>query len=179
MTTYFILAFAVFALVYFGYGIIRGYGGPIGRLEDLNGQTIPVDIVAFRNLVDPAEEAYLRGHLSAGEFRRIQRKRILAAASYVHSAATNASVLLRVGQAARSSADPQVAAAARELVENALQVRVYSIYVAAKLYLAALLPGSSVSLSRVIDQYQNLTETLARVTRLQSPTMTSRIASVV
>ena len=43
----------------------------IPRIEQLRS----VDLRAFRNLMDPEEEDYLRQHLPAAEFRRIQRER--------------------------------------------------------------------------------------------------------
>jgi len=178
MITYILVSFAILALLLFAVRTVRGHREAL-ELEDLQGYATPVDIVAFRNLVDPEEEEFLRANLRGTDFRRIHRARMLAAAAYVRSTARNASLLLRVGQSVRSSPDPQLAEAATQLVENAQRVRLHSFYVIVQLYGAAMLPGSHVSLAQVIDRYQNLTEVLARVTRLQRPQLTSRIAMVV
>jgi hypothetical protein len=39
----------------------------------------PVDIAAFRNLIDPQEEDFLRANLAAKDFKAIHRERLLAA----------------------------------------------------------------------------------------------------
>ncbi|MGA2347943.1 MAG: hypothetical protein ABSF93_18170 [Candidatus Sulfotelmatobacter sp.] len=50
---------------------------------DLEAQLEPIDVAAFRNLIDPAEDEYLRRHLSAAQFRKTQRARLRARAAYV------------------------------------------------------------------------------------------------
>src|SRR5262249_6865961 len=97
------------------------------NLEDLTRQIRSGDVEAFRNLVDPAEEEYLRSHLSGREFRRVQRQRLWAAAEYVHSASRNAALLAAVGEAARSSPETLVAEAGSRLVESASQVRLFAL----------------------------------------------------
>src|SRR5438034_9438404 len=99
----------------------RGKTSPVGEMYDLVGRTRPVDIDAFRNLIDPAEEDFLRQSLPAGEFRVIQRERLRAAVEYVSCAAHNAAVLVRLGEAARASSDPKIAQAGRQLLDSALR----------------------------------------------------------
>jgi hypothetical protein len=60
----------------------------------------PIDIEAFRNLIDPAEDGYLRRRLPPAQFRVVRRERLRAMAAYVHVAGSNAAVLVRVGEAA-------------------------------------------------------------------------------
>ena len=81
-----------------------------------------VDVEAFRNLVDPDEEEFLRANLSPSGFRKIQRQRLRAAVEYVSCAAQNAAILLRVADAGRRSPDPATAEAAEKLVDNATTV---------------------------------------------------------
>src|ERR1700748_1813718 len=83
----------------------------------------PIDIQAFRNLVDPAESLYLRRRLSAAEFRAVQRERLVAMRAYIQAAARNASVLITLGEPALSSSDPHTAEAAHQLVDHALSLR--------------------------------------------------------
>ena len=73
--------------------------GVSGRLQlsrkgDFTGQIQPIDVAAFRNLVDPAEHDYLRRRLPPSEFRVVQRKRLRATAAYVLVAGRNAAVLV-------------------------------------------------------------------------------------
>src|ERR1700751_830205 len=80
----------------------------------------PIDIEAFRNLVDPRENEYLRRRLSAGEFRRVQRQRFRAAGPYIPAPGKTAPGLIAMGQAALSSTDGATVEAARQLVDDAL-----------------------------------------------------------
>ena len=41
----------------------------VGRMQDLAGRTRPVDIDAFRNLMEPKEDDFLRANLCAGVSR--------------------------------------------------------------------------------------------------------------
>ena len=49
------------------------------------GHLRPVDIEAFRNLIDPAETEFLKSHLFPNQFRVIQRERLRAAVEYISS----------------------------------------------------------------------------------------------
>ena len=44
----------------------RGHAAAITRIEELPEHTQPVDLEAFRNLMNPSEERYLRENLSPG-----------------------------------------------------------------------------------------------------------------
>jgi len=116
-----------------------------------------VDVEAFRNLIDPDEEEYLRRRLHPAEFRKIQRARLRAAAEYISCAAHNAAVLLRVAEAARLSSDPQVARMAEELVENAIRLRLYAFQAIPRLYVAMIVPLGQQSPVRVVDRYEQMT----------------------
>jgi hypothetical protein len=116
-----------------------------------------VDLEAFRNLIDPDEQEYLRRHLHPAVFRRIQRERLRAAAEYISCAAHNAAVLLRVAEAARLSPDPQVAAMAEKLIENAIRLRLYAFQAIPRLYMAIILPLRQQSPAHVADRYEQMT----------------------
>src|SRR5262249_5205266 len=131
----------------------HGHAAAISRLEELDGRTHPVDLEAFHNLVDPAQSAFLRENLPGHEFRGIQRERALTAAEYVEHIADNAAILLRLGQAARANANPDIAQAAQQMVERALTVRMIAMRALAKLYLQALIPGIRISSADVFERY--------------------------
>jgi len=128
-----------------------------------------VDLEAFRNLVDPEEENYLRENLSPAEFRKIQRERMLAAIDYVKCAASNAGILVHFAQRARQSADPETAAAAGKLIDDALRLRTYAIKAIPLLYLGVLLPGRRISPARVAESYELMTRQVVLL-GLQYPT---------
>lgn len=125
-------------------------------LEDPASQMQLVDVNAFRNLVDPNEEQYLRDHLPKSDFNRIQRERLRAAIEYAACASRNAAFLLRVGDAARSSLDPALADAGEKLVADALRLRLYAAHAIVRLYLGILFPGTRISLVSVAERYDNV-----------------------
>jgi len=126
-------------------------------LQNPAARLCPVDLEAFRNLIDPGEEQFLRAHLPPGEFRRIQKERLRAAAEYVLAVAHNGTVLLHLGQAARLSPDPSIAAAGESLVDTALRLRFTVFRSLAVLYLRIILPGRQVSLAGVAECYELVT----------------------
>jgi hypothetical protein len=130
-------------------------------LDDPNQFLQSVDVAAFRNLIDPAEEQYLRQHLPPAEFRLIQKERLRAAVEYVKAVQSNAAVLLRVGQAARINPNPAAATEAESLVSAALQLRIMSLRALAALYLRIFLPGGQVSLDTFAERYQQITSKMA------------------
>jgi hypothetical protein len=135
------------------------------RIEQIRS----VDLRAFRNLMDPEEEQYLRRHLPPADFRRIQRQRLRAAVEYINCAAFNAAVLTHFAEAARRSPDPVTAQAAAKLIDNAIRLRSYAFRAIPKLYLAMIFPGRGVSPARVAESYELMTRQVVLL-GLQYPT---------
>ena len=156
----------------------RGKTSPIGELDDLVGRTRPVDIDAFRNLIDPAEEDFLRDNLPGREFRAIQRERLRAALEYVSSAAHNAAILVRLGEAARASSDPKIAEAGRQLLDTALRLRLYALLATIRLYVGIALPGAHLSAGRLVDNYQHLSSLAGQLVFMQHPARVSRLPAI-
>ena len=127
----------------------------------------PVDLEAFRNLMDPAEREYLRGKLSASEFRAVQRRRLAAALDYVSCVKQNAAVLQELGEAARVAPQPEIAEAGIRLVDSALRLRVSAARVKTRLYAAWLLPGWDISSAPLADGYQDLCGLVAQLRRMR------------
>jgi len=132
-------------------------------------QLQPIDLDAFRNLIDPDEEQFLRANLPGPEFRAVQRERMRAAVEYVGGVSRNASILLRLGMDARRSAEPRVAEAGRHLVDNALRLRLYSLLAAGKLYSRIVLPGTTLEPVGIVNHYQEMSSWAALLGRLQHP----------
>jgi hypothetical protein len=139
-------------------------------LENPTEHIRSVDVEAFRNLVDPDEDEFLRTNLPPAEFRRIQRERLRAAVEYVSCAAQNAAILLRVADAGRRSSDPATAEAAQKLVDNALRLRLYALHAIPRLYLGMILPGSRISPVRIAERYEQMTRLVVLLGCLQYPT---------
>ncbi len=139
----------------------------------------PIDVQAFRNLINPAEDEYLRRRLPAGTFRAVRRERLLAMAAYVWMAAENAAVLVRVGQAALAAGDARAAAAAHRLVNDSLLLRRNAMLALARIYLALAWPNSGLAAVRVADRYEQLSGTAMLLGRLQNPSVAVRLSAQV
>jgi hypothetical protein len=144
----------------------------------LTGSIRPIDVEAFRNLINPAEDAYLRRRLPPAQFRMVRRQRLHAMAAYVQVAASNASVLVRAGQAALASGDPRVAEAAHAMVNDALLLRRNATIAIARIYLALAWPNSSFAAVRVVDRYEQLSGAAMLLGRLQNPAAPVRLAAL-
>jgi len=162
------VAVAILALATFAYVAIRRRTHRVD-LEKSVQEFRSLDIVAFRNLVDPAEEAFLRNNLSPKKFRTIKRQRAWAAVLYAHEAGRAATALAKVGQVARRSPDARIAASGVQLAENAFRLRLQTVEVTLRLLTGILLPGlQSPTLSPVVQQYERASETLFRVREFSS-----------
>jgi hypothetical protein len=153
-------------LIFLGFGILalmfivvlaKGQLSSGDNLGELASRLRPIDVEAFRNLIDEGEEDYLRERLTAREFRSIYRERMLAAAEYVWCASQNAGILTRLAEAARQDPDPATAAAAEKLLDNALRLRLYAFQVVPRLYLAVVLPWTAGKTIFVADTYDTIT----------------------
>jgi hypothetical protein len=137
---------------------------------------LPIDIAAFRNLVDPAEDEYLRNRLPSSEFRTVQRKRLQATAAYIHAAARNATVLVQIGQQSLTASDPNTVAAARQLVDNALLLRRNATFALLRVYVALAWPNSGLAAQPVLREYERLSGSAMLLGRLQNPAAAVRLS---
>lgn len=167
---------AAFALVFI-LGITVSRGLQVSEGSTLAGKIQPIDVAAFRNLISPAEDDYLRRRLPASEFRLVRRQRLRAMAAYVQTAGQNAAVLVRMGQSAVPSADPQTAEAARQLVDNALLLRRNAAFALVRIYVALAWPNSGLAATPVLHGYERLNGSAMLLGRLQNPVVPVRISS--
>jgi hypothetical protein len=148
------------------------------RSANLAGAIRPIDIEAFRNLINPAEDEYLRRRLPPAQFRLVRRERLRAMAVYAQAAGRNAAVLVRVGEAALASGDPRVAEAAHQLVSDALLLRRNTTVALARIYLALAWPNSRFAAVRVVDRYEQVSGTAMLLGRLQNPAVPVRLSAL-
>jgi hypothetical protein len=137
----------------------------------------PIDVEAFRNLINPAEDDYLRRLLPPAQFRVVRRERLRAVAAYVYLAGRNAAVLVSVGEAALAGGDPRVTGAAQQLVNDALLLRRNTTVALARIYLALAWPNSGFAAVRVVDRYEQLSGAAMLLGRLQNPTVPVRLSA--
>lgn len=173
MTTPLIFVFVAFVALLLIIYLFWGHRRQPGDLDDLAAQLRPIDVNAFRNLIDEREEQFLRERLPARLFRSIHRERMIAAAEYVRGAARNAGILIQLAEAARDDADPAVAAAAERLLDNALGLRLYAFQVVPRLYMSALVPSIGHAPYTVAERYDLATHQMTMLRLLRQPARVS------
>jgi hypothetical protein len=123
-----------------------------------------LDVEAFRNLVDPEEEAFLRINLPPRSFREVKRRRAWVATVYAWEAGKAATGLARIGQAAQRSSDPKIAASGVQLAEVAFRLRFQTIGACLRLLIEILLPDlRNRSFPVFVDHYEVAAQTLSRL----------------
>lgn len=156
MITMIVIALALGALVLF-YVAVRN------RRRQSHRGVQPVDLQAFRTLNERNDEFFLREKLPQRRFRSLKRQRIRVTMGYVGRIAGNASVVMRLGQEARLSPDPQVAQAAAQVLELATQLRMQCLVAFAKLSAEFAVPSLQLTPAVLVPAYQNLRENVMRL----------------
>jgi hypothetical protein len=169
MNGFAILVIVALVVLLLAWHVVRGESAPISDVKELPAQIRQVDFHAFKNLLDPRDEDYLRSHLDSSEFRKVQSMRTRAAIEYVSWTAHNASVLLRLGQAAAKNAEPQIAASGRELANIALSVRINCLLALLKLRMSLIYPVSGLSLESFLQRYLDMQKSYVTLARAQHP----------
>jgi hypothetical protein len=177
MTLAIILVIAAALALVFILGVAASRSLQISSSASLAGQIQPIDVEAFRVLVDPAEDDYLRRRLSAAEFRVVRRERLRAMAAYIRIAGRNAAVLVRMGQGALTIGDADTAEAARRLVDNALLLRRNAAFALLRIYIALAWPNSGLAAVAVLHGYEQLNGSAMLLGRLQNPAAPVRISA--
>jgi hypothetical protein len=116
----------------------------------------PVDLVAFKTLIDPGEELFLRSSLPDSAVRSLCRERAKVALVYVHAMAGNAALILCLADRASDSPVLETAAAARELATTALRFRVRAIQAELYLVLSILALEIPASIHNLIADYEHV-----------------------
>jgi hypothetical protein len=163
------VVFGVLVLTLIVY-LAKGHLTRSSNLQILATELRPVDVGAFCNLISASEQQYLRENLPPREFRRIHRERMGAAVEYVRCAAYNASILMRLGEAARQQSDPSVRQAGEKLFENGLRLRLYAIQVVPRLYLSMAFPKVGPDSDSLADAYDKMGRQVMTLSCLQFPT---------
>jgi hypothetical protein len=169
-----VVAAVLFLIVMVGMAIMRRRRVSRAFMHE---QIQPLDIEAFRNLIDPREHEYLCRHLSRREFRRVQRKRLRAASAYVRVAGQNAAILIRVSQFALGCADAESLKAARQLLDEALLLRRNAIFALLRIRIALLWPNGPFQGGSILERYRSVDRTAMLLARLQNPAATLRVSA--
>jgi hypothetical protein len=145
--------------------------------SNLVRQIDPIDVEAFRNLINAADDAFLRESLAPKQFRAVRRARLRATAAYVSQAGRNAAVLVHIGQAALASSDLRTQQAAQELVNDALLLRRNATFALLRIYAAFAWPNSVLPADAIAERYEHLSGSAMLLGRLQNPAVSVRLAA--
>jgi hypothetical protein len=151
------------------FWMLKGPSSATVNLDQLRSQLRPMDVEAFRNLIDSREREYLRDRLTLSDFRRIHRERMLAATDYVWCAAHNAGVLIRLGEAAKNVSDPSLAETASTLQQNAFRLRLQAFQAIPRLYLSMIVSDWDLAPQELADRCDRLTRQAIILGSLQAP----------
>jgi len=163
-----LVAIAFCALGIMVYVAIRSRTRPVD-LEKATQAVRALDIEAFRNLIDPAEEKFLRDNLPPRQFRAIKRQRGWATLIYLWEAGRASTALAGFGQAAQRSSDPEMAAAGLQLTENAFRLRLQTVTAGLHLLPGIVFPTlQGRALPPLLDQYERAADIVFRLGRLSS-----------
>jgi hypothetical protein len=138
-TPYLYIAIAILLAALFAYFAVRR-GRRSLALDEARTLMNSLDLQAFQNLVDPAEEDFLRSSLPADQFRRIRRARAWAALAYVRTLSQIALEFSRFGHGMRNSADPRLAELGRQIVGSAVLLRLRALEAGSRLFVAVAFP---------------------------------------
>ena len=145
------------------------------RVDELESSLHQIDLPAFLNLTDPDEVSYLARSLPPRSFRRVQRQRIIATFHYLNALSTNAAILMRIGDLAANSDDPETAQSGRALSDTALRTRLLVLRAYGQLIPQWFFPSAEKAWSApVVMHYDELKRCLVHLVSVQHPVMTSR-----
>lgn len=137
------LFFVVLALVLLAAFAVLATGRGKGTPDPNRAVAVirSLDIEAFRNLVNPEEEEFLRANLPPPEFRRIKRERARAALVYVRALSEASLQFASFGGAAQRSSDPVLAASGKQIANSAVYLRLRVLDANARLKLSLAFPN--------------------------------------
>lgn len=148
---------------------LRGNFRAVHRIEDIRALLQPIDLQSFQNLVDPAQDQFLRRRLNARSFRAVQRARRLAAVEYLWRLARNAGLLIRAGEFAKTAEQPEVAAEARTLVATAAMTRMLALLAIVRMSAAIAFPQAATQCDSILRRYGLMTSTYIHLGTLWRP----------
>jgi hypothetical protein len=161
------VAIAILIAAVFTYLAVRRGSHPLA-LDDARLLMGTLDMEAFRNLVSPEEDAFLESRLAAPQLKAIKRERALTALAYVRTVSHIALEFSRFGHALRHSSDPHMAELGRELASAAVRLRVRSLELSGRLFIAAAFPQLRQGSPRfLLEQYARSEGLLIRCSLLE------------
>lgn len=130
----------------------------------------PLDLSAFRTLIDRDDETFLRLKLSRNEFFHQKRHRIRVTWKYVRRIADNSAVAMRKTSLWRQDPNVSVAETVAEIADLAAQIRVQCLVAFAKLAVEFAFPAIQLTPATLAPKYESLRQNLSRLGSLHPQT---------
>ena len=149
------LSAGVLAALLLGLWIVRG-GSKRSSGKPSSLKLHPVDLAAFRNLLSPEEDDFLRSALKTSHYHKVRRARVRAVQQYLLWIAANCATLLALLRLRVTDPDLASAPDTEGLVHHALKLRVISLGFWLLLWIEFLLPGIEVRPAAAIRRYEDV-----------------------
>jgi hypothetical protein len=172
--TYFMATAIVILILLVGAEMVVRHPQRGIAVEDLIARLRPVDAELFRNLTSRETSEFLTRRLHFLALVRARRLQARAALDYLLRMFQNAGILVRVGDAGRSS---ELAEAAAALADHAVRVRVMTAMSIAQWSMVYAVPVYVPESTRALKDYLELRLRLAGYSMSWQPALTSRLAS--
>jgi hypothetical protein len=147
IATWVIIGWGTLAVVYaVGSALLKF---PSRTVDDVTAFLLPVDLEQAEALLDPATYFQLRWNLDPQSLKETQRKRLHLYLEIVTRMAHNARVLIELGNREVDRQEGRAVELIRNLQQEAVKVRAYSLFTALKLrVLLAIRPAQAPSLTK-------------------------------
>ncbi len=175
MTLVYVFA-AVVIVVLAGLAVTIRRHGSVRSADEAVTKLRAIDVEAFRTLSSREDSLYLRALLSHADWREVERQRTTATLVYVSDAFHNAGVLVRLADLARHNDNKELAAAADQLADRAIRVRVQSSLTIARLLCAYVVPELRLSASPSFTAYTELKDYFLRYSLTAYPKLASQLS---
>ena len=148
ITTWVIVGWGTLAVLYAVGAVLLKF--PSRTVDDVTAFLLPVDLEQAEALLDPAIYFELRWNLDPKSLKETQRKRLHLYLEIVRRMAHNARVLVELGNREVDRQEGRTAELIRNLQQEAVKVRAYSLFTALKLrILLAIRPVQAPALTKL------------------------------
>lgn len=131
------------------------------------GRLHQIDLPAFRNLLSPGDDEFLRTSLSPVHYRQLRRARLRAVQEYLVWISEDCVVLISMLQQ-QAQDDSSSAQETALLIKSASQIRLISSVLWVLLWGEYLFPGLKIQPLRLLERYEEFRTNAGACLRLQT-----------
>ena len=174
MIVYSILLAASLLSVLALYRLVRGRDAEVRDTRDLASHAVPLDLEAFQNLLDAADDAFLRRNIPPLQYEVIRRMRVRAALAYLETVAANTAIVLRLAESMRTSAAEAIPEPGQAVVNEALRLRALCLLAILRLRWDFFFPGGWGKVATLLSDYRRLSLGITEMVRAREPALAAQ-----